>query len=267
MQRPGLGITLRQASLVRSGAVASVLVSLLYAYAVPRDPDLALADVTRVGPIQVMAVSRGGFAPDPNSWLTAEPPRDPSLRTYLPLLQSEFGVYPDGMIARSGLRRLVICSELAWGGRRLGGMADVDAETVYLDLDASGDPEDLRHSIHHEFFHMIDSRWGLLRSDPQWARLNIAGFKYGSGGESMQDDPTARLPDNSVAGFLNSYSRSGAEEDKAEIFAHMLASPGVLSNRMARDALLSSKHLVLKIRLREFCPDMDDEFWERVRNR
>lgn len=97
--------------------------------------------------------------------------------------------------------------------------------------------------------------------------LNARGIEYGDGGHHLQDDPTACLPDDSVPGFLNKYSRSGVEEDKAEIFAHMMAQPGVLDARMENDSILLSKYLEMRRRLKEYCPEMNEAFWAGLRDR
>lgn len=123
-------------------------------------------------------------------------------------------------------------------------------------------------SIHHEIFHMIDSHNYRLNShDPRWERLNGESFQYGEAGCPPKDDWRALVPDDSVAGFLNSYSRTDIAEDKAEIFSHMVAAPEVLEARIIRDAILLEKCREMEDRVRKFCPEMDNAFWARARDR
>lgn len=66
-----------------------------------------------------------------------------------------------------------------------------------------------------------------IQYDPMWYALNPSGFKYGKGGESCRDetvtistwDPKDSSDENA---FLNTYSKSAAEEDKAEMFAQFM---------------------------------------------
>ncbi len=83
----------------------------------------------------------------------------------------------------------------------------------------------------------------------------------------MLGDPTVGLPDDTVAGFLNAYSRSGVEEDKAEVFSHMMTQPEAFQARTDRDKILSAKHREMKALLKRLCPTMGEEFWKGIRSR
>jgi len=68
-----------------------------------------------------------------------------------------------------------------------------------------------------------------------------------------------RLPSH-----LTSYATSGVEEDKAEIFAHMMTEYAVIGKRAATDTVIRQKMSLMKTLLVKFCPDMDETFWDEV---
>jgi hypothetical protein len=279
MRRPMLGLTMRQAALIRYTVVVALAVDLLVkllssanlgpVLADRRGEELAVAEIDRLVSVPVMIVTEGGSETFMGITIDAAPPLGRSLWIYLPLLEAELNVYSAGMIEKSGLRRVVLCSGLAYNGQKVSGIPDLDRGTLYLEAIDNPAPRDFaRGAIHHELFHMIDFHDGrLLQSDPRWEGLNDKGTRYGDGGHRLLGDPTALLPDDSVAGFLNAYSRSAIEEDKAEVFAHMMVRPDVLEARMAKDAILVAKCQEMRRRLKTYCPEMDEAFWARARDR
>ena len=70
-----------------------------------------------------------------------------------------------------------------------------------------------------------------------------------------------------VIGFLEPYSTSGLEEDKAEVFANMMVAPDYVKQRAASDPVIRAKVARMKELLADFCPNMNKEFWERVEQR
>jgi hypothetical protein len=122
--------------------------------------------------------------------------------------------------------------------------------------------------IHHEFFHIVDWRDdGILYGDERWAALNPKTFKYGSGGKNAQDDNTGSIPNEDNPGFLNRYSTTGVEEDKAEVFAYMIVHDKMIQERAKRDPVLKSKVERMQELIGKFAPKSGKEFWTAVRNR
>jgi len=119
--------------------------------------------------------------------------------------------------------------------------------------------------IHHEFFHIVDLLDdGQLYEDERWAKLNPPGFKYGPGGINLQNDPTVTEPGKDTPGFLNRYAASGVEEDKAEVFAHLMVEAKEMKDRAAKDKYLRAKIDRMKELLAEFTPTVDAKFWKAV---
>jgi hypothetical protein len=120
--------------------------------------------------------------------------------------------------------------------------------------------------IHHEFFHIIDYKDdGQVYKDEAWAALNPKDFKYGDGGKNWQKEGSSTTAlTTKYPGFLTHYSTTGVEEDKAELYAHLIVHPAIVNERMKTDAVLSAKVARMKALLKAFCPDMNEAWWKKV---
>ena len=185
---------------------------------------------------------------------------------YLPLLVREFSVYPVAFIKRSQLKRIVVCKDLAFEGQHRAAIPDFAGNTLYLDCQRGQHSATYQRSvIHHEFFHLVDYRDdGLVYQDESWSALNRPNFKYGKGGRAVQNDLSQSAIRKPTAGFLTNYSMSGVEEDKAELFAHLIVNAKTVELAQASDEVLDSKVAQLKAGLRSFCEQLDAAFWQRV---
>ena len=100
----------------------------------------------------------------------------------------------------------------------------------------------------------------------RWARLNPATFRYGNGGVVIQGDDFSSLATDRV-GFLTKYVTSGIEEDKAEMFAHMMIEFAVVAERASTDQVVQRKLTAMRELLESFCAENYDAVWTRVRAR
>lgn len=190
-----------------------------------------------------------------------------ALETYASLFVSEFTLYPPDLVRRSQLKRVVLSSELSFGGQRRNAIPDYEHHTLYLDVSrGTYSTSYLRKVIHHEFFHILDYLDdGSVYSDKRWESLNPPAFKYGSGGRTAQDLLQTSVLTDKVSGFVNHYSTTGVEEDKAELLANMIVNPAYVEDRARTDRVLHAKVARLRELLVSFCPDMNSAFWEKVR--
>jgi hypothetical protein len=188
------------------------------------------------------------------------------LQEYAGLFAPEFALYPTDLIRRSQLKRVVLCNDLSFAGQRRNAIPDWEHDTLYLDVSrGSSNKTYLRKVIHHEFFHIIDYRDdGSVYRDERWEALNPAKFKYGSGGRNAQDQKDTSVLTDKYPGFLNHYSTTGVEEDKAEVFANLIVDSKYVENRVKEDRVLQAKVERMKELLVTFCPDMNRKFWEKV---
>jgi Putative zinc-binding metallo-peptidase len=202
---------------------------------------------------------------------------DPSnVESYWPLFLSEWNVYPAELMAKTRMKHIILCQDLAYEASpsrpqlraALPDLEYTSAPRTHLYLDVARGRDDelyVREVIHHEFFHIID--WCDDRSldrDDVWRALNPPEFTYGTGGAAQQENPFAAVLTEDEPGFLNPYAMSGLEEDKAEIFAYMVVARQYMAERAMRDDIIRKKMHTMAERLQAFCPQLDDQFWNRA---
>jgi len=199
--------------------------------------------------------------------IDGKPASRDELRAYVPLFLFEFNLYPRDLVKKTGLKRIVLCKELTFAGQRRNAVPDFEHDTLYLEV-ARGrhSGEYMRRVIHHEFFHVIDLRDdGELYRDDGWAALNPKGFRYGTGGKDAQGDATVSLAEGVAPGFVSRYAMTAVEEDKAEVFAHMMVAYDRLEKQAKGDRVLGLKVRRMARLLERFSPAVDGKFWRRVR--
>lgn len=231
------------------------------------DSDMLEREARRAG-VQVAFARVGLDVETPFGPITAGP-AGPALADYARLLAEELALYPPALLRKARLRRLVLCSDLAFDGKARGAIPDYLRGSLYLDVArGSASPPYQRTAIHHEFFHFIDYHDdGEVYRDDAWSALNPTGFRYGPGGVNAQDDPSGSLASESIPGFLTTYATTGVEEDKAEVFSRLVMVPREIERRGAADPIVGRKVARMKDMLRAFEPSVDEGFWRRVADR
>jgi hypothetical protein len=191
---------------------------------------------------------------------------DEEMKAYGEIFLSEFALYPKELVKRSGLKRVVLCSELSFAGQRRNAIPDFEHDTLYLEVSrGSYNKKYMRKVVHHEFFHIIDFRDdGLLYKDDRWGRLYPDKFKYGDGGRNAQSLSETSVLTDKFPGFLNHYSTTGVEEDKAEVFANLIVEPRHVEDKTRKDPVFDRKVQAMKVLLSSFCVQMDEQFWARA---
>jgi len=205
-------------------------------------------------------------------FITAKNASDWELQAYAPILLSEFNLYPASFVQKSQLKRIVICRDL-W----------VESQGINQNVSATPYDKDLffcvsytykvnnrdkqRRVIHHAFFHMVDSAHGLIEKDKEWEKLNPEGFYYGMHGRGGHSDRTSKagLLTAKYPGFLNKYSTGYLADDKADIFAYMMVLYHYVEKCADQDAIIKAKMQLMKTRLKQLSPEMDANFWNRIK--
>lgn len=108
----------------------------------------------------------------------------------------------------------------------------------------------IRIVLHHELFHYIDYVVNEIYVDEEWKSFNQPGFTYGNGGDSERE--WIKL-EKGVMGFINHYSTTAVEEDKAEIYQYLMGDPDEALNN--RDLIVQKKAK----RIQKFMNDFDTE--------
>lgn len=187
------------------------------------------------------------------------------IQTYLEIFKSEFGKYPAGLIALADLKKVAIVKELYYYKQDRAALPDFVNEVLYLDAWKGKSSEVYqRHVIHHEFYHLLEEEVfdDPYYKDSQWAAFNAPSFNYGKGGAYARTGDQYSLS-HPQQGFINLYSMSGLEEDKADIFAALMVpqEAALLANWVKTDPILRQKVAYMKAFLAKHVPEIDAEFW------
>lgn len=185
------------------------------------------------------------------------------MERYVPLWIKEWSRYPAGIMAKAKVTKVVFCEKLSLNGQPRAAVPAFDLDTMYFDPALGAHSSSYQRSvIHHEFFHMMDFRMGKLKVDPEWSALNPKEFKYGTGGKNMRTSGVGNLTTD-IPGFLTPYATSALEEDKAELFAHLIVSTKFVTELAAKDAILAAKISLLKKRMEAYDSGFSADFWPK----
>jgi hypothetical protein len=145
---------------------------------------------------------------------------------FMPLFFLEFLIYPRSFIKKMELGKLVFINSLNFATKEYEQYRPACPEyyktmaLYYCTKERS--KSYIKTVLHHELFHYVDYMDNKTYEDPKFYKLNYPGFKYGRGGAYERE---WKPLDPSVKGFLNFYSTTGIEEDKAEIYQHLINNP------------------------------------------
>ena len=186
-----------------------------------------------------------------------------AMAKYGKLWAEEWSKYSPEVMAKARVHKIVFCENLSLNGQIRAAVPAFDLNTMYYDpaLGAHSAPYQ-RNVVHHEFFHMIDQRLKLLSRDAEWGKLNPTGFRYENGGAKMRTPGVGNLTD-SISGFLTLYGTSAIEEDKAELYSHLIVDPTFVTDLAKKDGVLAEKIVLLKKRLSDFDSHFGPKFWPK----
>lgn len=226
-------------------------------------PDV-LEDISKAYSVQV-EVKKADFSDKGiNYVVTGSAATDKGLEAYKVVFAKEWQLYPVGLMTKAKVKKIVICEKLALSQQVRAAVPAFDLDSMYYDATLGAfSPGYQRSVIHHEFFHMLDQRMGKIRRDTEWAALNPKDFKYGTGGKNMRTPGVGNLTDE-IPGFLTRYGTSGAEEDKAELYGHLIVDTKFVMNQAAKDPVLKAKIDLLKKRLEAYDSGFNAEFWAKA---
>ncbi len=184
--------------------------------------------------------------------LTGEGVSPRAADAFLATIAAEFERYPEALLRRSGLRYVLLCSDLRQSNAPIVSLPNFESTLL---LDVGSKPDFARRLVHHEFFHFVDfADDQQLKQDAAWASLNDRFFSYGSGGR-YERDPGAAHFGSGGPGFASKYGRAALEEDKAEIFSFLMAEPERTLALAQRDPVVAAKVAALQSQLVGFAGD------------
>ena len=208
------------------------------------------------------------FLPEVMQNLTGVDPSKKAVEEALPALRKAMARYPRDLFRTVGLSRIILGVNLESGGVRIGGYAYPPSKSFIVEIEGQGRSyfSDLR--FHHEIFHLIDQALlgQLARQDPGWARLNsphFKGYQSGDGWKYIAARQVNKDEKEAEPGFISPYSTSALQEDKAEIFGHLMVDPAGVAKMADKDPVIRAKVERMKQLVRLANPKMDAKFFEK----
>ncbi len=186
-------------------------------------------------------------------WLWCYPCTQISIDLYMPIIFIELCLYPKSLFEKSKVKKYVFIESL-----------DFSTET-YSQYRAACPEFNLTFGMyycvkerniayinqvfHHELFHFIDWIDDYSFESKPWREFNTPDFSYGNGGHNNR---VWKPLSPEVKGFLNFYSTTAIEEDKAEIFQYFMNRTE--ESLVANDEIIRKKVNFMKKFLEGFDP-------------
>lgn len=189
---------------------------------------------------------------------------DEELIAYLDLLGREFSKYPKGYLQQSRALTIILGRDLNFCGQPRAAIPDPYKKQLFLSVNGAFKIKSeryLAHVMHHELHHLTEySMWKNMTFDwHEWILLNGDGFCYGKGGADAYSEYMAKgtdfySPNNPQQGFINLYSLTGDEEDRAELMAFIMTDfeRPMVEELLQKDAILRDKSRLLARLLEDF---------------
>ena len=199
--------------------------------------------------------------------IEGDPPSQSDLDCYTPILFMEFWIYGKSFIKKSKLKKIILLHNINYtnseGTQDRAGCPEYDLSKSITFAIREKNLAYIRIVLHHELFHFIDYADDQNFDDDGWEELNQEGFEYGEGGDTERE--WIKLEKN-VMGFINHYSTSALEEDRAEIYQYLISCPDEALNN--NDVIVSKKAKRIQKFLNEFdskgIGDEKNNFWANL---
>ena len=182
---------------------------------------------------------------------------------YVEVLDEEIRKYPKSFVKLTKLKKIFLVKNLYLSSQYRAAVPDYAKEILVLDFAVKDDGDYRKHVIHHEYYHMIEQEFNrsAYYKDKEWAKLNSSKFKYGKGGKFNRGEDMFPLT-NPEKGFINKYSMTALEEDKAEIFAILFVKEEYEKVSKFRDSIIRQKIEYMKKFLESKDKSFDTSFWQ-----
>ena len=169
-------------------------------------------------------------------------PRDRLPLERLQVIGEELARYSPSMLRATRVKKIALVSKLTRNNVVRPGTHT--GFTYYVNVEEQPSEPFERHLFHYSMASTVLRRFcGEMTSlEPRWLTLNDPAFRYGGGGKVYR--PSSDMNHNDAPrGFSSLYSRAGASEDKAEVFAMLMVPDDLrwMKERAARDPILAAK--------------------------
>ena len=156
-------------------------------------------------------------------------------------VKDELARYPKEFVQGLGFQRLVLIMDLRHKGVAPGAFVMGPAGAMFANpLALPG------YSLAHELFHFVDYRlfgwparaegWSTLHPDATYGSGGRQAVAQAAGNHAQLSEPRRDLP-----GFVTLYAQSAQEEDRAEVFATLIARRPLALELIASDSVIAAK--------------------------
>ncbi len=177
----------------------------------------------------------------------------PQFKQFVHLVREELEQYPDEIVTKIKVKNIYILDVFTFRDVKLAGQSFSWLPQVSFgygintfDPSKSTSRDFYRRTIHHEIFHLIDSRFSVEGGPvygANWENLNEAGFLYKIGklGPSAPNPITFYKDNTNRPGFAEPYGMNVATDDRATLYARLMTEDQAFFAKLATDKILKAK--------------------------
>ena len=179
----------------------------------------------------------------------------------------EIDIYPEDFIKKTGLKFVVLCGDISANSSNPIGLApshyDKSPGVFYISLKrirqmiSARKAKVIRHTFHHELYHVIDAKLTLIDLDNEWSKINKNPYS-----KTLIVSNLKLLNDGK--GFITNYAKNNVSEDKAEVFANLINDYKATKEIIKNDKIIFKKTQLMISRLKKISPSINKNFWDNL---
>jgi len=173
-----------------------------------------------------------------------------SFKDFVHLLREELELYPDEIVSKLNVKNIYILDDFVFRNVKVAGQSfswlpQVSFAYAISSFDPmkSSSRDFYRRTIHHEIFHLMDSKFSV-RGGPihgtNWTDLNEKGFRFKLD-YSAADQPFFTKDNAGRLGFAEPYGMNVATDDRATLYGRLMAEDKLFFERLKTDKILKVK--------------------------
>jgi len=173
-----------------------------------------------------------------------------SFKDFVHLLREELELYPDEIVSKLNVKNIYILDDFVFRNVKVAGQSfswlpQVSFAYAISSFDPmkSSSRDFYRRTIHHEIFHLMDSKFSV-RGGPihgnNWTDLNEKGFRFKLD-YSPADQPFFTKDNAGRLGFAEPYGMNVATDDRATLYGRLMAEDKLFFERLKTDKILKAK--------------------------
>jgi hypothetical protein len=173
-----------------------------------------------------------------------------SFKQFVHLLREELELYPDEIVTKLNVKNIYILDDFVFRNTKVAGQSfswlpQVSFAYAISSFDPmkSSSRDFYRRTIHHEIFHLMDSKFSV-KGGPiygtNWTDLNEKGFRFKLD-YSPADQPFFTKDNAGRLGFAEPYGMNVATDDRATLYGRLMAEDKLFFERLKTDKILKAK--------------------------